>query len=245
RGPLRRPAACGEGLPLLGGRDRGQPAAEGVLAARPTRLRARPAVLPAGAGRGDLGLQPPRRHPDDRHPREEPAAQGRGWIRVPVHRDRPGAGLPLPSPAQSGRGSGGRDGRVHRTPAGDGAGVTGVRLGRRLVVTHLLVVAVSLLVLAAGAAAGLPTPTAVALAVGVGTVLGAVLALRTARWISGPLQEVGGALFTSLSGQDSQHLEEHPGDTSQPEEDPPRPEGHLAAPGRAEGHLAAPGRPEG
>ena len=66
--------------------------------------------------------------------------------------------------------------------------MTGSRLGRRLVATHLLVVAVSLLVLAAGAAAGLSTPAAVALAVGVGSVLGAVLALRTARWISGPLQ---------------------------------------------------------
>jgi len=85
--------------------------------------------------------------------------------------------------------------------------VTGGRLGRRLVATHLLVVAVSLLVLAAGAAAGLPTPASVALAAGAGTVLGAVLALRTARWISGPLQEVGGALFTSLSGQESQHFE--------------------------------------
>ena len=51
--------------------------------------------------------------------------------------------------------------------------MTGVRLGRRLVVTHLLVVAVSLLVLATGAAAGLPTPAAVASAVVVGTVLGA------------------------------------------------------------------------
>ena len=85
--------------------------------------------------------------------------------------------------------------------------MTGGRLGRRLVATHLLVVAVSLLVLAAGAAAGLPTPASVALAAGAGTVLGAVLALRTARWISGPLQEVGGALFTSLSGQESQHFE--------------------------------------
>ena len=97
--------------------------------------------------------------------------------------------------------------------------MTGVRLGRRLVVTHLLVVGVSLLVLAAGAAAGLSTPAAVALAVGVGSVLGAVLALRTARWISGPLQEVGGALFTSLSGHDSQQLEERPGDTPSPDED--------------------------
>ncbi len=105
--------------------------------------------------------------------------------------------------------------------------MTGVRLGRRLVVTHLLVVAVSLLVLATGAAAGLPTPAAVASAVGVGTVLGAVLALRTARWISGPLQEVGGALFTSLSGHDSQQLEERPGDTPSPDEDTRRLESPL------------------
>src|SRR5205807_5159464 len=133
----------------------------------------------AGAGRGDLGLQPPRRHPDNRHPREEPAAQGRGRIRVPVHRDRPGAGLPLPSPAQSRRRNRGPDGRAHRTSTGDGAGVTGARLGRRLVVTHLVVVAVSLLILAAGVAAGLPTPAAVAFSVGGGTVVGGGLALRT------------------------------------------------------------------
>ncbi|HWD73265.1 MAG TPA: ATP-binding protein [Actinomycetota bacterium] len=123
--------------------------------------------------------------------------------------------------------------------------MTGVRLGRRLVVTHLLVVAVSLLVLAAGAAAGLPTPAAVALAVGVGTLLGAVLALRTARWISGPLQEVGGALFTSLSGRGPQHLEEPPGDTPHPEEDTRRPEGHLVASGRPKGHLRETRRLEG
>jgi signal transduction histidine kinase len=123
--------------------------------------------------------------------------------------------------------------------------VTGVRLGRRLVVTHLVVVAVSLLVLAAGAAAGLPTPAAVASAVGVGTVLGAVLALRTARWISGPLQEVGGALFTSLSGHDTPHVEEQPGDTPDPQEDTGRPEGHLAESGRPEGRLRETRRLEG
>jgi signal transduction histidine kinase len=115
--------------------------------------------------------------------------------------------------------------------------VTGVRLGRRLVVTHLLVVAVSLVVLAAGAGAGLPTPAAVAVAVGVGTVLGAVLALRTARWITGPLQEVGGALFTSLSGHGTQHLEGPAGDTPNPEEDTWRPDGHLVETGRPEGRL--------
>ena len=86
--------------------------------------------------------------------------------------------------------------------------MTGSRLGRRLVATHLLVVAVSLLVLAAGAAAGLPAAASVAVAVGAGSVLGAVLAVRTARWISGPLQEVGGALFTSLSGQNTPQLGE-------------------------------------
>jgi signal transduction histidine kinase len=123
--------------------------------------------------------------------------------------------------------------------------VTGVRLGRRLVVTHLVVVAASLLVLAAGAAAGLPTPAAVASAVGVGTVLGAVLALRTARWISGPLQEVGGALFTSLSGHDTPHVEEQPGDTPDPQEDTGRPEGHLAESGRPEGRLRETRRLEG
>ena len=47
-----------------------------------------------------------------------------------------------------------------------------------------------------------------AVAVGAGSVLGAVLAVRTARWISGPLQEVGGALFTSLSGQNTPQLGE-------------------------------------
>jgi signal transduction histidine kinase len=80
--------------------------------------------------------------------------------------------------------------------------VTGGRLSRRLVATHLLVVAASLSVLAVGAAAGLPTPAAAAAAVAAGVVLGAVLALRTGRWISGPLQDVSGALFTSLSGAD-------------------------------------------
>ena len=106
--------------------------------------------------------------------------------------------------------------------------MTGVRLGRRLVVTHLLVVAVSLAVLTVGAAAGLPTPAAAAAAVGVGIVLGALLALRTARWITGPLQEVGGALFTSLSGRDTRHLPGPPGGTSHPEEDSWRPEVHLS-----------------
>ncbi|HEY2668658.1 MAG TPA: ATP-binding protein [Actinomycetota bacterium] len=117
--------------------------------------------------------------------------------------------------------------------------MTGVRLGRRLVVTHLLVVAVSLLVLAAGVGAGLPTPAAVAAAVGVGIVLGAVLALRTARWIAGPLQEVGGALFTSLSGHDTRPLEGPARDTPHPEEDTWRPEGHLTETRRPESRLAA------
>ena len=90
--------------------------------------------------------------------------------------------------------------------------MTGWKLGRRLVATHLLVVAASLVVLAAGVSAGLPEPVAVGLAVAAGAVLGAVLALRTGRWISGPLQEVSGALFTSLSGsEDTRRLEERPG----------------------------------
>ena len=101
------------------------------------------------------------------------------------------------------------------------------------------------LVLAAGAAAGLSTPAAVALAVGVGSVLGAVLALRTARWISGPLQEVGGALFTSLSGHDTQHLEERPGDTGNPEEDTRRLEGPLGDTRPLEGRLRDATRLEG
>ena len=46
--------------------------------------------------------------------------------------------------------------------------MTGWRLGRRLVATHLLVVVATLVVLAAGVSAGLPELVAVGLAVAVG-----------------------------------------------------------------------------
>src|SRR4029077_1992223 len=87
--------------------------------------------------------------------------------------------------------------------------------------------------------------TAAAVAVGVGIVLGAVLALRTARWITGPLQEVGGALFTSLSGRDTRHLPGPPGDASHPEEDTWRPEGHLSETRRPGGRVSSTQRLEG
>lgn len=74
------------------------------------------------------------------------------------------------------------------------------RLGRRLLATHMLVVAGFLVALAAGAAAGLPFPDASLVAAGVAAALATFMAVRTGRWIAGPLREVGGALSTALSG---------------------------------------------
>jgi two-component system phosphate regulon sensor histidine kinase PhoR len=74
------------------------------------------------------------------------------------------------------------------------------RLGRRLLATHLLVAASSLVVVATGAVAGLSLLAAAVIATAAAAVLAAILAVRTGRWISGPLEEVGGALSTALSG---------------------------------------------
>jgi len=79
--------------------------------------------------------------------------------------------------------------------------VSSGRLGRRLLATQLLVVVVAVAVLAAADAGGWSLAAGIAVSVLVSTFLAIVLAVRTGRWVSRPLQDVGDAISTALSGE--------------------------------------------
>ena len=79
--------------------------------------------------------------------------------------------------------------------------MSGGRLGRRLLATHLAVAAAALAALALGRAGGLPMGAALALSGAVALMLAGVAAAATGKWISRPLEEVEQVLLTAFSGR--------------------------------------------
>ena len=79
--------------------------------------------------------------------------------------------------------------------------MSGSTLGRRLVATHLVVAVVAVGILGGVSALGWSLAAGLAASVVVAALLAAILAVATGRWVSGPLEEVSGALATALAGQ--------------------------------------------